>query len=254
MNSAPLKLVGVVGPNRPRCHKSPSAALDDPERTHLVLNGHAMQSLTDFLADGDRGLKSIPAVVKAAILNGTWKQRIHPRREEEVFEFDRFEDFVAELPLEGLGTTIDHLKDICRDDEEAVRLICQETVGSPGGNRNPEGINQHSPRNEVITDNISNDLPEPFVPIPELPLFAVEPEPAEPNQMPEPKPRRNKHGTSREYALQRLEENRPDLYAQVVAKELSANRAMILAGFRKELTPLERIRRDVHKLTQEQRH
>jgi hypothetical protein len=50
-----------------------------------------------------------------------------------------------------------------------------------------------------------------------------------------------KHGTSRAYALTRLKHERPDLYARVVAKEISANAAAIDAGFRKK--PTKRIRK-----------
>lgn len=48
-------------------------------------------------------------------------------------------------------------------------------------------------------------------------------------------------GNSRSYALRRLRELRPDLHGKVLANELSVNRAMIAAGFRKkESLPLER--------------
>ncbi len=42
----------------------------------------------------------------------------------------------------------------------------------------------------------------------------------------------NQRGTSRQYALRRLHKDRPDLHAQVLAKKLSPNAAMVEAGFR----------------------
>ena len=48
-------------------------------------------------------------------------------------------------------------------------------------------------------------------------------------------------GNSRAYTLDRLHREAPKLYARVVAKELSANRAAILAGFRHEKTALEQL-------------
>ena len=39
-------------------------------------------------------------------------------------------------------------------------------------------------------------------------------------------------GNSVSYALRRLQRNRPDLYGQVIAGELSAHEAMVQAGFR----------------------
>lgn len=41
-------------------------------------------------------------------------------------------------------------------------------------------------------------------------------------------------GTSRDAALRRLKNNRPDLYQKVIDGELSANAAAIAAGFRKK--------------------
>jgi hypothetical protein len=46
-------------------------------------------------------------------------------------------------------------------------------------------------------------------------------------------------GTSRAYTLSRLKRERPDLFAQVVAGKLSANKAAIRAGFRKKPSPYE---------------
>lgn len=44
--------------------------------------------------------------------------------------------------------------------------------------------------------------------------------------------RATKHGTRRDYTLERLQRDHPDLLARVDAKELSANAAAIQAGFR----------------------
>lgn len=46
-------------------------------------------------------------------------------------------------------------------------------------------------------------------------------------------------GNSLAYTLDRLHREAPELYEQVVAKEMSANAAAIKAGFRKVKTPLE---------------
>lgn len=62
--------------------------------------------------------------------------------------------------------------------------------------------------------------------------------------------RRPHHGNSRRYALARLERDHPALYARVVAGELSAHRAAILAGFRHELRPIPRAMLVLAKLTE----
>jgi hypothetical protein len=52
-----------------------------------------------------------------------------------------------------------------------------------------------------------------------------------------------KRGTSKAYTLDRLKNQRPDLFEPVVAKELSANAAAKMAGWRKETSALETLRK-----------
>lgn len=69
-----------------------------------------------------------------------------------------------------------------------------------GGNRNPDGRNQHS---EVKPNNISLDQ--------EPDLFTEPPEPDP------PKPRNTQHGTRKDYTLSRLKKDAPELFEQVKA-------------------------------------
>jgi len=61
-------------------------------------------------------------------------------------------------------------------------------------------------------------------------------------------------GTTRAYTLVRLKQEKPELYKQVVAGELSANAAAIKAGFRKKLTRFEQIVRWLPTLTESERN
>jgi predicted exporter len=67
---------------------------------------------------------------------------------QELVEFGSFEDFVTEELLEGLGTTVDHLKNICRDDIEALDLIDKAVQEKPGK------------RKKDIGDNVTNKHPD----------------------------------------------------------------------------------------------
>jgi hypothetical protein len=60
-----------------------------------------------------------------------------------------------------------------------------------------------------------------------------------------------KHGTSRAYTLARLERERPDLYERILAKELSANAAATIAGWRP--SRLDQLRRAWRKASAEER-
>lgn len=62
-----------------------------------------------------------------------------------------------------------------------------------------------------------------------------------------------KQGTSRAYSLERLERERPGLFAAVNAGEMSANAAMIEAGLRKPPSPFRQIKRLLPKLTSDER-
>lgn len=62
-----------------------------------------------------------------------------------------------------------------------------------------------------------------------------------------------KGGTNIVYTLARLRRDRPDLAAQVETGKLSANAAAIQAGFRKQATPLDQLRRAWKKASTEER-
>jgi hypothetical protein len=94
--------------------------------------------------------------------------------------------------------------------------------------------------------------------LPEAPadnsIDAATPDPKEPRRPKKPDAteddvRVSKYGTDPSYALARLRRDNPNLHARVLAGELSPHRAAILAGYRKELSPLERILKLVPKLT-----
>jgi hypothetical protein len=56
-------------------------------------------------------------------------------------------------------------------------------------------------------------------------------------------------GRGRAYVLARLDRDRPDLAAMVRVKKLTANRAAIMAGFRRKPTPLEKVLKVLPQLT-----
>jgi hypothetical protein len=60
-------------------------------------------------------------------------------------------------------------------------------------------------------------------------------------------------GTSKAYTLTRLQKDNPEIYEEVKAGKLTANAGAIKAGWRKTPTPMEIIRKQIPKLTQEER-
>jgi hypothetical protein len=103
---------------------------------------------------------------------------------------------VTTPPLEGLGSSIEQLKRLVRDDPEALDLLDQAITGKPGGANNPHGRAGKPPTNEINHNNVSID----YVP-----------ESSEPSDKPI-------QGNGSQYALRK---NRPDLHAMVLNEELS---------------------------------
>jgi hypothetical protein len=123
-----------------------------------------------------------------------------------------FREFIEAPLFKGLGENVEDLRRLLADDKLAAMQFAGLTTAPRGGANNPKGSNQH--QKVVNADNVSIDQD----------LF------------PPPKPPKKKAvaGNSCDYTLVRLKNERPDLFERVVAKELTANRAAIEAGWRKK--------------------
>jgi hypothetical protein len=98
-----------------------------------------------------------------------------------------------------LGADVKTLERICHDDEEAAVLLREVTTERKGGDRKSETYKQST---KIKNNNIMVDP-------------AVQ-------------------GTSKAYQIERLKKEKPELYQKVKEKKLSANAAMIEAGFREK--------------------
>lgn len=168
----------------------------------LKENDSYVSELRSAIREGDIGLKHVPALLKRILKEERWKRRI-VQQTNEMVEFESFIDFVVTKPLQGLGADLDLIKRICGNDSEALDLIDQAVTGKPGG---PIGNRKRSSIHNTTNDNIM------------VGIMSNEP----------------KQGTSRQYAFRRLRKSRPDLHAKILAGEMTANAAMIEAGFREK--------------------
>lgn len=165
-------------------------------------------------------LRQMPVFIKRIIDRELWRN-IWLQPNGRVCCFDSFKEYVEYHTPDGLGANIATLKNICRDNLEALAAIDAATQGEHGGNHNPEGLGGPTGRTRgdgVNVDNIHVDTPRGSV--------EREGRPA---------------GTSRDAALRRLRKDRPDLLERVVAGEVSPHAAMLEAGFRKKKSPKEQI-------------
>ena len=125
--------------------------------------------------------------------------------------------------MRGLGEKLSDIERLIADDAESLVRLRELIVAGHGGDRKSENIK---------ADNVSLDSD----------LFTA----------PESRKKKADAGNSRAYTLCRLKNERPDLFERVVAKELTANRAAVEAGWRKTETTLETLQRGWRKATSDE--
>jgi hypothetical protein len=152
----------------------------------LVVRDQITEALHDSLHRGMHGLSALPGLLKRALEERAWEERIVRSTGERFPGFPSFEAYVQGAPPEGLGGEVKVLRELLKSDVKALDLLDKALQHRHGG---PRGKN----------DNINL---------------------AQPN------------GTNAEQALRRLRKDRPDLYARVLAGELSPHGAAVEAGFR----------------------
>ena len=159
-----------------------------------------VSSLQHSLAEGAHGIDCVPKLIVRVIAENLWREFYCEPMQSEV-RHESFERYVTDNLPTGLGTTIRFLKNLCRDDAEALKAIDQAIQQKQSG-----GKNQHT-KQKCLLDNIQE---------------AKAPT-----------------GTSRDAAIRRLRKDRPDLLEKVIAGQLSAHAAALEAGHRKKPTHAE---------------
>lgn len=95
-----------------------------------VRNGQVVDALYRSIRNG-RSIDNIPGLVKQVIQDEMWKSLL-VKETGEIVEFPSFCEFVKTSPPEGLGASLDTVKRLCRDDNEAIGLIDEATKGNQG--------------------------------------------------------------------------------------------------------------------------
>jgi hypothetical protein len=81
----------------------------------LIYSDQITTDLRGAMSRGKHGLAVVPGLLLLVLEKDRWRKRII-QRTKEMAEFDSFAEFVETTPPEGLGATIDTLKNLCRDD------------------------------------------------------------------------------------------------------------------------------------------
>jgi hypothetical protein len=85
----------------------------------------------DIIADGlynatrwgGSGLRSLPAYIRQALRDEVWKERMIRVTRQEFPGFRNFEEFVVSKPPKGLGSSIDLIARMLKDDKESLDLL-----------------------------------------------------------------------------------------------------------------------------------
>ena len=153
-------------------------------------------SLYNSIRNGKR-IEEIPRYIKQIFEDDLWK-RVEVPQTKSIETFDTFTDYVTTSPPWGLGITVDNLLkliDITKD-MEAYNMVDEATKGKAG-----KTWDSRTQEKNTVSNRNNNNRPV---------------------------------GTSKQNAIRRLRKSRPDLLQSVVNNEMSANAAMIEAGFRKK--------------------
>lgn len=89
-----------------------------------------VRALADSVQRGGRSLGNVPALLDRVIEENMWQHRIIDDREITLSEFDEF----VSLPYpEGLGTTIETLKALCKHVPKIMDFLAKASRGQHGG-------------------------------------------------------------------------------------------------------------------------
>jgi len=157
--------------------------------------GSFCQSCYECIRKGSIGLKHVPGYIERIIEEGIWRRRKIATGEIVEFGPHDFRLFIEGPPLEGWGESAEKIAALLKDDPNVLRMFRDALLGKEGGDT-------ISDKAKTTGNNVTSGKPQRVT------------------------------GNTKSYSLSRLHRERPDLYEQVCAKQISANSAMIEAGFR----------------------
>lgn len=99
----------------------------------LRARGSLIDALSSALDHGGHGLSNAPTLLRRLLAEESWREFETSRGE--VVHHERFVDFVTTVPLKGLGTTLDLVRRIVKDEPETLDLLDRAVQNPHGGDR-----------------------------------------------------------------------------------------------------------------------
>lgn len=90
-----------------------------------------VETLGTSLRYGGSALSDVPGLLKRVLLEEAWREFL-PRGRAEPVRHERFADFVAAQPVEGIGSDVTLVRRVIADDTEALDLLDQALEGRQG--------------------------------------------------------------------------------------------------------------------------
>lgn len=162
--------------------------MNNKERARLV------DALGSAISDGETSLGQIPQILRKILEQDIWRE-FETQMGKHVI-YSRFEDFVITPPLNGLGTTMEFIKEIVSKDVELQMLLAKALRETHGGDRKSKDAREIKESNG---------------------LFDFEEKKEE--------KKRDQYGKR----ILQLQKKSPDLYAQVLAGEKTVHAASVEA-------------------------
>ena len=89
---------------------------------------HALQ---DAMSEGSHGLSAIPGLIVRVVNKELWRE-FYCEPLHQIVRFASFSEYVTDDVPSGLGTDIKTLKNLCRDDPQALDAVDRATKGQQG--------------------------------------------------------------------------------------------------------------------------
>jgi hypothetical protein len=206
--------------------QDPDEVIENPGA--LVNNYRLVESLRSALSSGQHAFDLVPDVIEEIIEEKAWQDRLDRGGQRQKYNRDdEFEDFIADPPPRGLGTTKNEIRKYLGASDNPLRVLFEKAAekgpGNPVAETQPHDSNGKFHRiPNSIRNTVGSDMPPPVIP------FRDSPSPPAPKRDRSAEPQA---GTSVGYAVRRLGRERPDLLAKVEMGECTAHNAMVMAGF-----------------------
>lgn len=132
-----------------------------------IVRDQVHDALYQTLQSSGHGLKLVPRLIKRAITEEVWKERLVHQTKKEIAGFASFQKYIEARPPEGLGATLDLIEKLIKDDEEMLVQFRQITTGKKHVHRADDNdniiIKSHQGTSRAYTlDRLKRERPDLF--------------------------------------------------------------------------------------------